>query len=94
MVKAWLLDALTPLHLPVDVRDRIGQWAEEAARRVSRTETASGVQHAWMGLWISANWPSDAQTWGFFRVEKLAAAAENENSRERWIEFYIFPEGQ
>lgn len=94
LIKAWLVDVLTPIHLPVDVRDRIGKLAREAAGRGWRAETVSAVQRPRLRLCIPARCPADAPAWGFFCLDRAETAAAPDHPGGRLIEFYLFPEGQ
>lgn len=91
---AWLLDALIPLHLHADFLNKIRKSVEEVTARAMQTEMVMRPQRTRVLIRIPANRPSDIQTWGFFRIEKVELAAENENSPQHTIEFYLFPEGQ
>lgn len=94
ILDAWLLDALIPLNLYADFLNKIRKSAEDVAARAMQTEMVIQPQRTRFLILIPANRPLDVQTWGFFRIEKVGLAAENENSPNHTIEFYLFPEGQ
>jgi hypothetical protein len=89
---AWVLNALIPLNLHVDFLNKIRKLAEEVTARAMQTEMVMRSQRTRVLILIPANRPSDVQTWGFFRIEKVELAAENKNSPQHTIEFYLFPE--
>jgi hypothetical protein len=93
-INAWLSHILIPLHLHVDFLNKVLQSAQDVAARLKQTEMVIKYQHTCLLLYIPENRPLNVQTWGFFRIEKVETAAENENSCDRLIEFYLFLEGQ
>lgn len=94
ILDAWLLDALIPLHLHADFLNKIRKSAEDVVARATQTDMGTRSQHTRLSILVPANRPSDAQTWGFFRIEKVELAADNENFPNHTIEFYLFPEEQ
>jgi hypothetical protein len=92
-INAWLLDVLTPLHLHIDFLTKVLKSAEDATERSIQTETVMTYRHTHLLIYVPANRPLNAQTWGFFRIEKAATSAENELSPAHSIEFYLFHEG-
>lgn len=89
---AWVLDALIPLNLHVDFLNKIRKSAEDIAARSIQAETVIRHQRTCLLICIPTNRPLNVRTWGFFRIEKVELAAENENSPNHTIEFYLFPE--
>lgn len=94
ILDAWLLDALIPLHLHADFLNKIRKSAEDVVARAIQTDMETQPQRIRLSILVPANHPSDAQTWGFFRIEKVDLAEENKNSPHHTIEFYLFPEEQ
>ncbi len=93
LLDAWLLDALIPLHLHADFLNKIRKSAEEVVARAIQTDMETRSQHTRLSILVPANHTSDAETWGFFRIEKVELAVQSENSPNHTIEFYLFPEG-
>lgn len=91
---AWLSDVLASLHLHADFLSKILESAEDVTARAVQTEMATQSQRTHLLIFIPANRPLEIQTWGFFRIEKVELVAENKNSPNHIIEFYLFPEGQ
>lgn len=91
---AWLSDVLASLHLHADFLSKILESAEDVTARAVQTEMATQSQRTHLLIFIPANRPLEIQTWGFFRIEKVELVAENKNSPNHIIEFYLFPERQ
>ena len=94
VVSEWLMVTLDPLHLYTDFTSKIVKSAEEAAARAMQSETVLKYQHTHLLIYIPANRSANGGTWGFFRIEKMGTDAENRNSRDHSIEFYLYLEGQ
>jgi hypothetical protein len=94
VIKAWLSDVLTPLRLHVDFLNRVLESAEKAAARAIQTGSVMKHQCTHLFIYIPVHQPSNLQTWGFFRIEKVEIAVERENSHDHSIEFYLYLEGQ
>lgn len=94
MVKAWLSDMLAPLHLHLELINKIFQSAEDAVARAGQADTMMNYERTHLLIYIPANCPWDAQTWGFFRIEKVGSAGESANRHAHSIEFYLYPEGK
>jgi hypothetical protein len=92
-INTWLLDVLTSLHLPVDFLKKVLKSAEDAVGRSVQTEVVMACRHIHLLIYVPANRPLNAQTWGFFRIEKAATSAESEHTRAHVIELYLFLEG-
>jgi hypothetical protein len=88
---AWLMESLFPLNLHADFLNKIRKSAEDVATPSIQIET---VQRTRLLIMIPANRRLNVQTWGHFRIEKVGLTAENENSPNHTIEFYLFPDGQ
>jgi hypothetical protein len=94
MISAWLSEVLTPLQLHVGFLNKVLRSAEDAAGRAMRSEMVMKYQRTRLLIYVPADRPSNAQTWGFFHIEKVEPAVEIENSRAHSIEFYLYLEGQ
>jgi hypothetical protein len=93
-INAWLANVLSPLYLPADFLNKIWKSAEEVAARNIQTERMLKDQHIQLLLYVPASRPLNLKTWGFFRIEKVQSALENENPCDHSIEFYLYLEGQ
>jgi hypothetical protein len=92
MLGAWLSDVLASLHLHADFLSKILESAEEVVARAMQTETVIQHQRTRLLIMTPANLPLNVQTWGFFRIEKVELTAENDDSPDHKVEFYLFPE--
>lgn len=93
-ISIWLSEVLSPLQLHAGFLNKVLTSAEDAAARAMQTETVMKYQHTYLLIYISAGRPLNAQTWGFFRIDKVERAAKNENFRDHSIEFYLYLEGR
>ncbi|HSL42848.1 MAG TPA: hypothetical protein VK897_05415 [Anaerolineales bacterium] len=91
-VNAWILETLDPMGPHLDLLNKILKSAKDAVAHAKQTETIIEQQHIHLCIYLQGNHPCKAQTWGFFRIEKVEPAVENGPSRDRSIEFYLYPE--
>ena len=94
-IQAWLTETLQPLELHGDLFQRICRSAWEAATRVLQFN-GSPMQHRHIHLLAFAprNYRPKAQTWGFFRLEKLENPVAGQSQSDHSIEFYIYAESK
>lgn len=93
-VGEWLTVILTPLNLPTDFTSKIVKSAEEAAARAMQSETMIKYQHTHLIIYVLTGCSVQGRTWGFFRIEKVGAGAENGSASDHSIEFYLYLEGK
>jgi len=89
-INAWLSKALTPLHLPTTLLNAILQSAEEAIARATQAEVSTKDHKTRLVVYVPAARPVNRQPWGFFRLEKVAAASLDSCGRS--IAFYLYRE--
>jgi hypothetical protein len=93
-VQAWLNKTLEPLGLHADLLDRIFRSACEAATRALQLKDPDmRFNHVHLLAFASHSGETSRQTWGFFRLQKLEAAAESASPNHS-IELYLYLEGQ
>jgi hypothetical protein len=92
-VRAWLAEALSSLNLPAGFSERILESAGEALLQRGACGGAQAAPRGHLHLIISIPERADgeAETWGFFRIEKLEAAEGTAPGHS--IEFYLYVEG-
>jgi hypothetical protein len=73
--------------------NKVSKSAWEAATRAMQTEQVNKFDHIHLLVFAPKCPGSKGQTWGFFRIEKVEIAPENENPGRHSIEFYLYPEG-
>jgi hypothetical protein len=94
-IRAWLTESLKPLDLHDDLLHRIGRSASEAARRALQfNEAVAGNQHIHLLALAPRHQRLNGQTWGFFRLEKLAGRLAHQSGPVHSIEFYLYAEVQ
>lgn len=93
LISVWLDKILRPLGLHADLLDRILRSACEATTRALQLkDSGMSFRHVHLFAFSSYNGETKRQTWGFFRLEKLDAAAEAD-SPQHSIELYLYLEG-
>lgn len=92
-IHAWLAEILEPLRLPADFRERVLRSAQDAAARLMQVETILKHEHIHLKVFVPEDRASRAQTWGFFRIEKIENGAGNDGPTDHAIEFYLYIEG-
>ncbi|HLF74429.1 MAG TPA: hypothetical protein VI524_08795 [Anaerolineales bacterium] len=92
-VSKWLTVILSPLNLHEEFMSKVLRSAEAAAARAMQTETVIKFQHTHLLIFIPAERPSNGQTWGFFRIEKIETPTDEESTQDHAIEFYLYLEG-
>ena len=94
IISVWLDKVLRPLGLHSDLLDRILRSACEAATRALQLkDSGMSFRHVHLLAFSSDNGETKRQTWGFFRLEKLEAAADADSPNHS-IELYLYLEGQ
>lgn len=95
VISTWLNENLSPLTLQADFISRILKSAQAAAANASQpTSTALETRHIHLVVFAPPDYKTDAKTWGFFRIEKLASVGGKKNLLDHSIEFYLYIEGQ
>jgi hypothetical protein len=95
VISTWLNKNLSPLTLQADFINRILKSALAAAANASQpTNTALETRHIHLVVFAPPDYKTDAKTWGFFRIEKLASLGGDKKPLDHSIEFYLYIEGQ
>jgi len=90
-VSKWLAVILDPLDLHPDLLNKVVKSAQAASARV--LQIGMVLKHLHLLVFAPSTRSSNGQTWGFFRIEKVATAKADESSRDHTIEFYLYLEG-
>jgi len=90
-VGKWLATILSPLDLAADFLNKVLKSAQDAAARAMQSEAVIKFRHTHLLVFAAEARASKGQTWGFFRIEKIDGAAD-ENSPNHAIEFYLYVE--
>lgn len=95
VINTWLKEILNPLRLHTDLINRILKSAQDAVAR-ARASIGSEIEngHIHLLVLVPRDHKTDAKTWGFFRIEKLASIGRDRNPLDHSIEFYLYIEGQ
>jgi hypothetical protein len=93
-IKIWLVETLRPLNLKASFLDKILTSAQLSAENTLQSPAANRLKHIHLLLFTSAILPSEGQTWGFFRIEKIDHLVEENQLPDHAIEFYLYLEGK
>lgn len=94
-IKAWLMNALSDFSLPGDLVSRLLASMEEATGRVlSPDSTKRQFEYLEIVVLATAGQTSQAQTWGFFRVERTSTDAPIESAKAHCVEYYLYMDRQ
>ena len=92
-IRQWLMKILEPFRLPEEYVSKILNSIEDAASRVLSPDTVEGqFEHLDIVILTPAGQPSDRQTWGFFRLERMEGKTKSTDSKRYRIEYYLYPE--
>jgi len=89
----WLKEALNPLNLHTDFLNKIMNSAQQTAARILRADGEIKLEHIHLQVFAPSNRASNKQTWGFFSVERLEDAKEDDVAHDHTIEIYLYVEG-
>lgn len=92
-VGKWLTVILSALNPHADFINKVLRSAEEAAARAMQSGAVMKYQHTHLLIYVPTDRPAGRQTWGFFRIEKMAAQVEDQTRLDHDIEFYLYLEG-
>jgi hypothetical protein len=94
LIQTWLVEILSPLSLNTNLLDKIVTSAQLAAQYTLQSTSARKIKHIHLLIFTSALHPSNGQTWGFFRIEKIDHLVEENQLPDHAIEFYLYLEGK
>lgn len=92
-LKAWLTELLHPLNLQSELLDKIILSAQDAATRAAQTGILRKFEHVHLTIFVPLQRDVKEQTWGFFRLEKVEDAKDEEVGSDHAVEFYLYGEG-
>lgn len=90
-VSEWLAVILDPLDLRADFLNKVLKSAQEVSART--IQNGMRFEHLHLLVFAPSTRSSNGQTWGFFRIEKVAAATAGNTNPDHAIEFYLYVEG-
>ena len=93
IINMRLAKILGPLSLPPNFQNKIMTSAQEAVVRLLRLEAVMSLEHTHLIFFVPRAHQLKGQTWGFFRVEKLAYPPEGTTTSVHSVEFYLYMEG-
>jgi hypothetical protein len=91
-VGKWLGIILSPLALPADFLNQVLMSAQEAAMGAMQSETALKFEHTHLLVFGPERLDAKGQTWGFFRIEKIAKTGDGIYP-DHTVEFYLYVGG-
>ena len=91
-VASWLVETLSPLNLQTDFLNKVLKSAQEATARGMQAKAVIQFKHLHLFVFAPSNHVSNRYTWGFFRIEKIDAANQQDNPNHA-IELYLYLEG-
>ena len=86
-IGSWLTELLAPLSLNEHVLHKVLRSAEEYVGRALAQKVYRGFDHIHLSIFAPHEPTSTANTWGFFRIEKI-------DGTDHTVEFYMYVEGQ
>jgi hypothetical protein len=92
-ISAWLVRLLRPHPLHEAFLDKLIDSAKEAVLRAALADSVEQTGHLHILVYIR-NGASAAQTWGFFRIEKIEEPKDGQDIPGHAIDFYLYPEGR
>ncbi len=91
LIRMELEAKLEPLHLPLELMDRLMHSTQEIMQHAALPEAGSPSVH--MFIYVTQDHRSKAGPWGFFRIERINRTDDN-LPRDHAVEFYLYPEGK
>lgn len=90
---AWLTEILLPLDLPADLLNKIIISAQDAVAHAIHAEIMHKFGHIHLVIFAPSKRDEKEEAWGFFRLQKIEYAKENQNYGDHVVEFYVYSEG-
>lgn len=92
VIESWLVERFRPLNLPAGFLNTVLKSAQEAAAHAMRSEAVRQLKHVHLVIFASPDHGSNRRNWGFFRIEKVENASDQDYSKHA-IELYLYLEG-
>jgi hypothetical protein len=92
-VHGWMAESLEPLALQKDFMNKVLRSAQRAVARTVRREPGLKLEYIQIMVFVPLRHDVKDQSWGFFRIEKSIAEAQNAVARGQTIVFYLYLEG-
>lgn len=91
-INIWLTEILRPLNLHTDFLNRVLSSAKDAITHVRQVVALTEFVDIHLLIFAPADFTSDRQIWGFFRIEKVGSSIGDGNPSNHSIEFYLYLE--
>ena len=92
-IRAWLEELLTPLNLHDELANQLLGSAQDATIRALNSYNETSFEHIHLSVFVPKERDWQRNNWGFFRVEKIGSAEQNEDHPEYVVEFYLYLDG-
>jgi len=90
---AWLTEILQPLHFQPELLNKIIASAQDAVARAVHAEVMDKFEHIHLMVFVLSEREEKEQAWGFFRLEKIEDAKDEQAGGDHAVEFYLYGEG-
>jgi hypothetical protein len=92
LISLWLKELLAPLDLHENFLNRVLRSAQNYAGRALTPDAGVAFGHIHLSVFVPDEPVSRAQSWGFFRIEKIDSAEQNLAHPDHTVEFYLYRE--
>lgn len=89
---AWLTEILHSLCLQAELLNKIIASAQDAVARAVHAEIMYKFKHIHLVVLVPSEREAKEQAWGFFRLEKIEDAKEEQTGGDHAVEFYLYGE--
>ena len=90
---SWLTEILQPLCFHAELLNKIIVSAQDAVARAVHAEIMDKFEYIHLVVFIPSEQGKKEQAWGFFRLEKIEDAKDEQAGRDHAVEFYLYGEG-
>lgn len=90
---SWLTGILQPLKFQAELLNKIIVSAQDAVVRTVYAETLDTFEHIHLVVFVPSEREKKEQAWGFFRLEKIEDAKDEQAAGDHAVEFYLYGEG-
>ena len=90
---AWLTEILHPLNLQAELLNKIIASAQDAVARAIHAEIIHKFEHIHLTVFAPSERAGKEQAWGFFRLEKIEDAKDEQAGGDHAVGFYLYGEG-
>jgi len=90
---SWLAEILQPLHFQEELLNKIIVSAQDAVVRTVHAEIMDKFEYFHLIVFVPSEQEKKEQAWGFFRLEKIEDAKDEQAGGDHTVEFYLYGEG-